>query len=400
MRFSWRVVLIVIVAAALATAFSTALSVQLEQSRGVAQPVVWRLVMLNGAFWFGWVLLSAPLVLLAHRLRVDRRPRVAVPVHIGALLHAVVLQTAIGTTAQTIASRDRLRAEKPDAAAEYRWAATWRRIYPMQFTQLVDWQLIAGAAIVGIAHAGFYYRESQQRALETAQLETRLIDAQLQALQSQLHPHFLFNTLHAISALMHRDVQAADRMLVQLSDLLRMTLDTVNHPEIRLTEEMDFLAKYLRIEQVRLGDRLTVALDVDADVLDAVVPALILQPLAENAIKHGIAPHVSPGRVTVAARRDGDMLTMTVSDTGPGPGERAMAAFSSGIGVSNTRARLTHQFGARFRFEFQRHREGFTVLVAIPFRQDTLPAASGSPLVHTGGEPRVSGSGHPRSARA
>ena len=399
MRVSWRVALIAVAGAALATAFSTALSVQIEQSRGDV-PVVWRLVMLNGSFWFGWVLLSAPLVALAQRLRVDHRPRLAVPVHLGAIALAVVLQTAIGTTAQTIASRDRMRVEKPESLADYPWTASWRRIYPIQFTQLFDWQLIAGAAIVAIAHAAFYYRESQQRALQAAQLEARLIDAQLRALQSQLHPHFLFNTLHAISALMHRDVQAADRMLVQLSDLLRMTLDTVNHPEIRLSEEMDFLAKYLQIEQVRLGERLSVRFDVDEDVLDAVVPALILQPLAENAIKHGIAPHVEPGRISVAAHRDGDMLTMTVTDTGTGPGERAVKAFSSGIGVSNTRARLTHQFGARFRFEFQRHRDGFTVLVAIPFRQDTLPAAASGSHYTLARAPRVSSSGQPGSASA
>jgi two-component sensor histidine kinase len=375
MRFSWRVVAVVLLAASLATAFSTTLSVQIAQANpnpNAPPVVVWRLVMLNASFWFGWVLLSTPLVLLSQLLRVDRRPRVAVPAHVAAILVAVVLQTAIGTTAQTIAgwhlySVDKI--SKPDLP-EFNWQARWLRRYPLQFTQLLDWQLIAGAAIVAMAHAFFYYRESQQRALETAQLETRLIDAQLQTLQSQLHPHFLFNTLHAVSALMHRDVQAADRMLVQLSDLLRMTLDTARHPEIRLNEEMDFLSKYLQIEQVRLGDRLSVHFDVDEDVLDAVVPALILQPIVENAIKHGIAPHVRPGRVTVAARRDGDMLLMTVGDTGPGPGERGMAALSTGIGVANTRARLQHQFGTRFRFEFQRHRDDFTVLVGIPFRQE------------------------------
>jgi sensor histidine kinase YesM len=139
---------------------------------------------------------------------------------------------------------------------------------------------------------------------------------------------------------------------------------------------MDFLSKYLQIEQVRLGDRLGVSFDVDNDVLDAVVPALILQPLVENAIKHGIAPDSRPGRISIAARREGDMLVMTVSDTGPGPSERAMASLSTGIGVSNTRARLSTRFGARFRFEFQRHRDDFTVLVAIPFRQEPVVAAA------------------------
>jgi sensor histidine kinase YesM len=175
---------------------------------------------------------------------------------------------------------------------------------------------------------------------------------------------------------MHRDVQAADRMLVRLSDLLRLTLDSAARPEIRLSEEMEFLSKYLQIEQVRLGDRLSVDFDVDNDVLDSMVPALILQPLVENAIKHGIAPDTRPGRITIAARADGDMLVMTVSDTGPGPNERAMASLSTGIGLANTRARLTTMFGARFRFEFQRHRDTFTVLVSIPLRLEPAPAAA------------------------
>ena len=121
---------------------------------------------------------------------------------------------------------------------------------------------------------------------------------------------------------------------------------------------------------MRLGDRLVMKFDVDPETLDAMVPALILQPLVENAIKHGIAPLGRAGRVMVAARREGEMLVMLVTDTGPGPSERAMVALSTGIGVANTRARLAHQFGARFRFEFQRSDLGFTALVAIPFRQE------------------------------
>ena len=148
---------------------------------------------------------------------------------------------------------------------------------------------------------------------------------------------------------------------------------------MQLHEEMDFLAKYLQIEQVRLGERLTVEFDVDADVLDAVVPALVLQPLVENAIKHGIAPHSRPGRVSVGARREGEHADHDRDDSGPGPNERAMAALSTGIGVSNTRARLAHQFGARYRFEFQRQRDGFTVLVAIPLRHDPAVPASELP---------------------
>jgi two-component system, LytTR family, sensor kinase len=373
MKPRWRVVAVVLLAASLAAAFSTALAYQIEQAKQTRgyPPNVTHLAALNATFWYGWVLLSAPLVWLANRVRIDRRPRFAVPIHVVTILLASFTHVALQTTAQTWVSRS-----KDDAVAKAAWWADWLQLYPMQLNMLIDWELITGAAIVGIAHAFFYYRESQRRAIVAAQLETRLVAAQLQALRSQLHPHFLFNTLHAISALMHRDVRAADRMLVQLSDLLRMTLDSVAHPEIRLNEEMEFLEKYLQIEQVRLGDRLTVKFDVDVNVLDAVVPALILQPLVENAIKHGIAPLGRPGQVSVGARSEGESLVMTVSDTGPGPNEPGMAALTTGIGVSNTRSRLKHQFGAHFRFEFHRHRDGFTVLVAIPLKHDPVLAST------------------------
>ena len=204
----------------------------------------------------------------------------------------------------------------------------------------IDWELVTGAGIIGLIHAVFYYRETQQRALREAQLETRLIEAQLQTLQHQLHPHFLFNTLHAISTLMHRDLSAAERMLVQLGDLLRHDARFGDAAGNSSAEEIEFLEKYVQIEQVRLGDRLTTLFDIETDVLDAAVPTLILQPLVENAIEHGIAPLGVPGRITVSAKREHDMLVMTVDDTGPGPSERAMAALFTGIGLSNTRARL------------------------------------------------------------
>jgi two-component system, LytTR family, sensor kinase len=366
-----RVVLIVLLGAGLTSAFSTAVAYQAELSYGHGAPIVARLAWLNGVFWYGWVVLAFPLVALSRRLRLDRVSRKWILVYVAAAVVAAFLHVALQTWAQTMAywHWTLVRSADPDALEAFSWSAHWLKSFPMQLN-IIDWELVSGAAIIGIAHAAFYYTESHQRAMHEAQLETRLVESQLLMLQHQLHPHFLFNTLHAISTLMHRDVKTADRVLVELSDLLRITLDSIARPEIRLSEEVEFLEKYLHIEQVRLGDRLTVEFDVDVDVLDAAVPVLILQPLVENAIKHGIAPLVTPGHVKVSARRQGDMLIMTVEDSGPGPSERAMAALSTGIGVSNTRARLNHQFGSRYRFEFQRQVGGFTVVVGLPFRQD------------------------------
>ncbi|HKW00060.1 MAG TPA: histidine kinase [Vicinamibacterales bacterium] len=374
MTISRRVLLMIFVAATLASVFSTVLADQAVRASG-GESVIGRLAFLNSTFWFGWAVLAIPLTLLCRRLRIDRSPRIAVPVQALAVVTAAAVHLALQTAAQVVILRNALAVERPEAVTGYDWLGEFQRVFPIQLTGLIDWELVTGAGIVGLIHAVFYYRETQQQALREAQLETRLVEAQLQTLQHQLHPHFLFNTLHAISTLMHRDLSAAERMLAQLGDLLRLTLESSTRPEVRLAEEIEFLEKYVQIEQVRLGERLTTLFDIETEVLDAAVPTLILQPLVENAIEHGIAPLGLPGRVTVSARREHDMLVMTVDDTGPGPSERAMAALFTGIGLSNTRARLTYQFGAHYRFEFKRRPGGFAVLVAIPYRREPSAAA-------------------------
>jgi two-component system, LytTR family, sensor kinase len=247
--------------------------------------------------------------------------------------------------------------------------------------QNFDWEMMTYWAIAGLSHAVLYYRESRDRALRASQLETQLVEARMAALQQQLQPHFLFNTLHAISALMHRDVEAADRTLTRLSDLLRMTLENLGRHENRLQAELEFLGKYLEIEQTRFADRLTVRLDVDPETLDALVPTLLLQPLVENAIKHGISRKPGPGHIDITARPEHGKLWIEVRDDGLGLSETALTALQKGIGVSTTRARLQHQFGADFRFEFHRLEQGVAVIVAVPWRTDSQAAA---PQPHQG----------------
>jgi LytS/YehU family sensor histidine kinase len=243
----------------------------------------------------------------------------------------------------------------------------------------LDWSMMTYWAIVGLSHAVIYYRESRDRELRASQLETRLVEAQLKTLQQQLHPHFLFNTLNSISVLMHRDTAAADRTLMRLSDLLRLTLERLGDQDVTLDAELDFLRKYLDIERIRFADRLAVRFDIAPETLTARVPTLLLQPLVENAIKHGVARRTGVGHIGITARRDNDKLWIEVRDDGVGLSEDALVAIHKGIGVSTTRARLQHQFGADFRFEFHRLAQGVAVIVAVPWRpaaQAAQPADS------------------------
>jgi LytS/YehU family sensor histidine kinase len=224
-------------------------------------------------------------------------------------------------------------------------------------------------AIIGLSHALDYYRKYRERELRASQLETRLAQAQLDALRMQLHPHFLFNTLNSISVLMTEDVKAARRMLIRLGNLLRVSLENAGVQEVSLKEELEFLESYLEIEQTRFQDRLTVKMDVDPMALDARVPNLILQPLVENAIRHGIAPRAAAGFIEIRARRQNGMVQLQVCDNGSGLA--SPEGLTKGIGLSNTRARLEQLYGPSHRFELHSGDQGgLTVTVVIPFRQE------------------------------
>jgi two-component system, LytTR family, sensor kinase len=223
-------------------------------------------------------------------------------------------------------------------------------------------------AILAVSQILSYYRQLRDRELRASQLEAKLAQAQLQVLKMQLHPHFLFNTLHAISALIHKDVELADRMIARLGDLLRTTLENANRQEIPLQQELGFIEPYLEIEKARLGPRLTVQLDIDPAAMEASVPNLILQPLVENAIRHGIAPRAEPGKLAIQARRENGCLHLAVVDDGPGL--RLDKTVVQGIGLSNTRARLENLYGVSQRLDLVNvPGGGLRVAMTIPFRE-------------------------------
>jgi two-component system LytT family sensor kinase len=250
---------------------------------------------------------------------------------------------------------------------------------PIPFARFYVYQihpsLLTYFVLVGLHQARDYYRRYRDRELRALQLEARLAESRLESLRMQLHPHFLFNTLHAISTLMHRDVEAADRMLARLSELLRLALDSAGAHEVRLQQELEFLDGYLEIQQARFGGRLAVAMDIDSAALDVRVPNLILQPLVENAIRHGIAPRASGGALEISARRTDGRLRLAVRDDGPGlpaGGERLRL----GVGLSNTRARLRAHFGEDHAFELANDpRGGLRVTLSIPAREADAAAA-------------------------
>jgi len=224
--------------------------------------------------------------------------------------------------------------------------------------------------IVLVAHAVSYYRRLRERELRASQLETQLAKTRLQALQSQLQPHFLFNTMHSISALMLTNVPAADKMMTRLSDLLRMSLEDNESHAATLSRELEFVNGYLEIENIRFADRLNIVRDIAPDTLDAEVPHLLLQPLVENAVLHGISRLSSGGEIRISATHDGHNLYLGVKDNGPGLGDRDGNDRPSraGLGLKATRERLETLFGNDQTFEVRAAAEGgVEAWVRIPF---------------------------------
>jgi len=233
--------------------------------------------------------------------------------------------------------------------------------------------IIASLIVIG-AHALLYYDDFRASELQQSSLKTQLAQAQLRALKMQVHPHFLFNTLHSISSLVLEDPTKANSMIARLGDFLRLTVDNSEQQWVTLKEETEFLRCYLDIEQVRFGDRLTVAFELEPQTLSAQVPHLILQPVVENAIQHAIAPRAAPGHINIQAKRLNSLLRVAVSDNGPGLTSNPISPAKKCVGLTNVRTRLQQIYGPDFRFELMNGRNGgLTVVMEIPFQREAHP---------------------------
>ncbi|MDQ2975391.1 MAG: histidine kinase [Acidobacteriota bacterium] len=256
----------------------------------------------------------------------------------------------------------------------------WSMGKPFSFERMTRFVVANFSEGIGIylliaitSYAFSYYSRYREGQLRTFQLEAQLSQAQLQALKMQLHPHFLFNTLHSISALLNKDPESARKMITRLGDFLRLTLENSGTQEVTLQQEMEFLSCYLEIERVRFQDRLRTNIDVAQQTLGAKVPNLILQPIVENAILHGIAPRSTPGLIEIEAKQRNGSLRIQVRDNGPGlSGHRTSEnMFKKGLGLANTETRLERLYGAAHLFDLSDNPDGgLIVTLEIPFHQD------------------------------
>jgi signal transduction histidine kinase len=307
--------------------------------------------------WYVWGLLASLI------FAVDRRVLGRLPISKRILAHiplgiSISFCDDIGLRAQYV-----LKVEWRPASATYFFVQNF-------FGQAMVYAVIVGASLATgyAAEARKREQEAAELALHSAQLETHLTEARLRVLQSQINPHFLFNAFNTISAFTETNPKTARRMMARLGALLRSSLDHAGRQEVTLAEELLFLDDYLTIERLRFEDRLTVEIKVEDSVRGAVVPSFVLQPLVENAIRHGLAEHVEAGRIDIDARRAGGRLVITVQDDGPGP-PVSMAIDREGVGLANTRARLEALYGADYRFELTSAADrGARVTLDIPFR--------------------------------
>jgi two-component sensor histidine kinase len=319
-----------------------------------------------------WGPLFTPIaVWLGHRFPFERgKWRRSIPVHVIAapcvsLFHAV-LTTALNPWVW------------PDMTTPEPLRHAFRRSFFMSVSDdiFIYW------TVVFVVQGWMYYRRFRDRELRTSVLETQLARAQLQALKVQLHPHFLFNTLNSVSELMHQDVRVAERVITRLSDLLRMTLENIGTQEVTLRDEFEFVKGYLEIEQTRFQDRLKVTYDVAPETLDARVPNLLLQPLVENAIRHGISKSSQAGLIWIKSEKQGDRVILTVRDNGPGLRANGPSpAANFGIGLSATRARLEVLYNHNHSLSLNNLPEGgLEVRIDVPYHSTTALAPATQPL--------------------
>jgi signal transduction histidine kinase len=312
-----------------------------------------------------WALLTVPIWWMSSRYAIEE----------GRRLGRILLFVAVGVVLAILvdALHLRIRQELISELVEGRFR---RRPPPTLFVGLgfLD-DLMVYFAVLGAGVARDYFLRYQARLEETARLQALLTQARLDALRSQLNPHFLFNTLNAVSALVERDPRGVRRMIARLSNLLRYTLEESAEQEVPLTRELDLLSEYVELMQIRFQGKLNVAMHVDDSARGALVPSLILQPLVENAIKHGTS-HLTGGaigEIAIHAQRAGDALRVSVVDNGPGRAS-AVASDGTGLGLSNTTARLRQMYGPASEVTLRARPEGGTIAeIVMPFRQSARP---------------------------
>ena len=334
------------------------------------------------AEYYLWAVLTVPIFWMASRVslepRGDRFGRVLLFLGVGVL-------TAMFVDVATHFMRDALFdfPVRPRRGPPITWRTGLVRLWFLDDLTVYFAVLAAGIARDIFARYRARHDETVRLTAQAAQLQAQLAEARLAVLSAQLNPHFLFNTLHAVSSLVERDPRGVRRMIARLSELLRVTLEGTSEQEIPLSRELELLQLYLDIMQVRFQGRLDVHSDVDADVMDALVPNFVLQPLVENAVMHGVSKVEGTGTIQLRARRSGDDVVITVRDNGPGldsasstetlaresrDGSGGMSGGTGGVGLSNTRARLEQLYGAEQRLSLRRAAEGGTVAeIVLPY---------------------------------
>jgi two-component system, LytTR family, sensor kinase len=332
--------------------FSSAATLPPEQTVG------WRLVLTWQAIIYGWAVLFPFISLFVRKFPFERRNwRRAVIAHILAAFLFILAHTALYAVIYEIIHGTFFQTENP-----------WARI---QFLFLRNWtlDLTTYGLILASIYAYDYYRRFQEEQIKSSELKAQLANSQLQTLKMQLHPHFLFNTLNSISALIHEDARAADKMVARLGDFLRLTLENSGEQEVSLQKEVEFLNRYLEIESIRFEDRLTVQTNIEPEAMGACVPNLILQPIIENAIRHGISRQTAHGIIAITARRAGENLRIEIEDNGPGLSSAIKENKNgSGIGLANTRARLLYLYGENHSLNISNAEpSGVRVTLEIPF---------------------------------
>ena len=384
LRLSWREMLLVFAFWTFMAALTSANRMFDVRGEAFRQPLSAAPTILAFAEYYLWALLTLPIFAMAARFSAYPQPRARSasraprPMLTRALVFiGVGIVLALFVTLLTQALGAVILPPRPPGRGPR--GGFWEMARFRLLNELVIYIAVLAA---GVARAySVRYRARQEHAVrleaERAALQAQLADARLEALRMQLDPHFLFNTLHAVSSLVERDPKGVRRMISRLSELLRHSIEGSAEQETALRDELDLLRRYIDIMEIRFQGRLEVRNDVDDDTLDALVPNLILQPLVENAIKHGVSKVEGMGRITLSARRDGGDLVLRIWNNGPPP-DAVTGSSDRGIGVRNTMERLSRLYGSEQRFTLQPNADGGTLVeIRLPYhRRDEIRLAA------------------------